>query len=108
MDDTIKQLDGAIQRTRNKELGIDENEEKEPPITTLVDIPDDQLTEAEKKEKRKQKLMKANYDARQRAKKAKQEAKAREEEQERLEEEKRLRDPETWVAEVKEKRQVLI
>ncbi|KAI9270702.1 actin-related protein, ARP5 class [Phascolomyces articulosus] len=108
LDDTIKQVDTAIQRARNKELGIDENEEKEPPITTLVDIPDDQLTEAEKKEKRKQKLMKANYDARQRAKKAKEEAKAREQEQERLEEEKRLRDPEKWVAEVKEKRQVVV
>lgn len=49
-----------------------------PPVTTLIDIPDDELSEAEKKEKRKQKLMKANYDARERAKKAKEEAKARE------------------------------
>ena len=47
-------------------------------MTTLIDIPDDQLSEAEKKEKRKQKLMKANYDARQRAKMAKEEAKLRE------------------------------
>lgn len=28
LDDTIKQVDAAIQRARNKELGIDENEEK--------------------------------------------------------------------------------
>ncbi|KAI8143640.1 hypothetical protein BJV82DRAFT_668679 [Fennellomyces sp. T-0311] len=108
LDDTIKQLDTAIQRARNKELGIDENEEKEPPVTTLIDIPDDQLSEAEKKEKRKQKLMKANYDARQRAKKAKEEAKLREQEQERLEEEKRQRDPEKWIEEVKEKRQAVV
>ncbi|KAI9317058.1 hypothetical protein BX666DRAFT_1857734 [Dichotomocladium elegans] len=108
LDDTIKTIEDAIQRARNKELGIDENEEKEPPVTTLIDIPDDQLSEAERKEKRKQKLMKANYDARQRAKKAKEEAKAQEEEQARLEEEKRLRDPEKWVEEIKEKRQAVV
>lgn len=28
LDDTIKQTDAAIQRARNKELGIEENEEK--------------------------------------------------------------------------------
>lgn len=108
LDDTIKQLDVAIQRARNKELGIEENEEKEPPITTLVDIPDDELSEADKKEKRKQKLMKANYDARQRAKKAKLEARAREEADARLEEQKRLDDPEQWIDEIKQKRQGVI
>ncbi|KAF7732280.1 Nuclear actin-protein involved in chromatin remodeling [Apophysomyces ossiformis] len=105
LDDTLKQLDTQIQRARNKELGIDESEEKEPPLTNLVDIPDEELSESERKEKRKQKLMKANYDARLRAKKAKEEAKAREEDQARLEQEKRLRDPEKWVEEIKEKRQ---
>ncbi|KAG0784336.1 hypothetical protein G6F57_012168 [Rhizopus arrhizus] len=108
LDDTIKQLDGFIQRARNKELGIEETEEKEPPQTDLVDIPDDQLDEAGKKEKRKQKLMKANYDARQRAKKAKQEAKLREQEEARLEEERRKEDPEGWVLSIKEKRQEVI
>ncbi|CDS05618.1 hypothetical protein LRAMOSA08146 [Lichtheimia ramosa] len=108
LDDTIKQTDAAIQRARNKELGIEENEEKGPPVTTLIDIPDDELSEAEKKEKRKQKLMKANYDARERAKKAKEEAKAREEEEARLEEERRMRDPEKWIAEVKQKRQDVV
>ncbi|KAI8988523.1 hypothetical protein BDF20DRAFT_337377 [Mycotypha africana] len=106
LDDTIQQLEKQIQRARNKELGIEEvEEEKEPPITTLIDIPDDQLDENGKKEKRKQKLMKANYDARQRAKKAKEEARLLEEERQRLEEEKRLNDPEKWVNEIKEKRQ---
>ncbi|KAG0169111.1 Nuclear actin-protein involved in chromatin remodeling [Apophysomyces sp. BC1034] len=108
LDDTLKQLDVQIQRARNKELGIDENEEKEPPLTHLVDIPDEELTEAEKKEKRKQKLMKANYDARLRAKKAKEEAKAREEDQARLEHEKRQHNPEKWVDEVKQKRQAVV
>ncbi|KAI8337817.1 hypothetical protein EDC96DRAFT_450184 [Choanephora cucurbitarum] len=109
LDDTIKQLDKAIQRARNKELGIEEEaEEKEAPVTTLVDIPDDQLDEADKKEKRKQKLMKANYDARQRAKKAKEEARLQEEALARQEEQKRLEDPEKWILGIKEKRQAVV
>lgn len=108
LDDTIKQLDKAIQRARNKELGIEEVEEKEAPITTLVDIPDDQLDEASKKEKRKQKLMKANYDARQRAKKAKEEARRVDEERQHREEQKRRDDPQQWVLEIKQKRQQVV
>ncbi|OAD08703.1 hypothetical protein MUCCIDRAFT_188150 [Mucor lusitanicus CBS 277.49] len=108
LDDTIKQLDKAIQRARNKELGIEEVEEKEAPITTLVDIPDEHLDEMEKKEKRKQKLMKANYDARQRAKKAKEEARLRDEEAARIEEQKRRENPAEWVAEIKQKRQDVV
>ncbi|KAI8075401.1 uncharacterized protein B0P05DRAFT_580053 [Gilbertella persicaria] len=108
LDDTIGQLDKAIQRARNKELGIEEVEEKEPPMTTLIDVPDDQLDEADKKEKRKQKLMKANYDARQRAKKAKEEARQREEELARQEEQKRLEDPDSWIAKIKDKRQAVV
>ncbi|CAO3614941.1 unnamed protein product [Mucor hiemalis] len=108
LDDTIKQLDVAIQRARNKELGIEEVEEKEAPNTSLVDIPDDQLDEADKKEKRKQKLMKANYDARQRAKKAKEEARLRDEERARQEEQKRKDDPMQWIAEIKQKRQNVV
>lgn len=108
LDDTIKQLDIAIQRARNKELGIEESEEKEPPLTTLVDIPDDQLDDIDKKEKRKQKLLKASYDARQRAKRAKEEAKKRDIELARIEEQKRLDDPVHWVAEIKQKRQLVI
>ncbi|KAI9267470.1 hypothetical protein BY458DRAFT_437209 [Sporodiniella umbellata] len=108
LDDTIKQLDSAIKRARNKELGIEEAEEKVPPATDLVDIPDDQLDESGKKEKRKQKLMKANYDARQRAKQAKQEASIREEQEAKLEEQRRKEDPEGWILSVKEKRQEVI
>ncbi|ORX45297.1 actin-like ATPase domain-containing protein [Hesseltinella vesiculosa] len=104
LDDTIKQVEAAIQKARNKELGIDDSEEKEPPATNLIDIPDDQLDENDKKEKRKQRLLKASYDARQRAKQAKEEAKAQEAEEARLEEAARLRDPAKWAAGVKDKR----
>ncbi|KAG2230003.1 hypothetical protein BDF21DRAFT_422391 [Thamnidium elegans] len=108
LDDTIKQLDVAIQRARNKELGIEEVEEKEAPVSNLIHIPDDQLDEVEKKEKRKQKLLKASYDARQRAKKAKEEARLRDIEMARIEEQKRRDDPVSWVAGIKQKRQHVI
>ncbi|KAI9309010.1 hypothetical protein BJ944DRAFT_254252 [Cunninghamella echinulata] len=108
LDNTIKQIDAAIQRARNKELGIDDTEEKEPPPSNLIDIPDEELSEADKREKRKQKLMKANYDARIRAKQAKEEAKAKEEEEARLEEERRKKYPEQWIQETQEKRQEVI
>lgn len=108
LDDTIKQLEKAIQRARNKELGIEEVEEKEAPDTSLVDIPDDELDEAGKKEKRKQKLMKANYDARQRARVAKEEARKQEEEAKRLDEQRRQENPDEWIAEIKKKRQDVV
>ncbi|KAI8096796.1 uncharacterized protein BX664DRAFT_364030 [Halteromyces radiatus] len=108
LDETIKQLDAAIQRARNKELGIDETEEKEPPPSNLLDIPDEELSEADKKEKRKQRLLKASYDARIRAKAAKEEAKAREAENARLEEERRLQNPTQWIEETQKKRQDVI
>ncbi|KAI7871446.1 hypothetical protein BDF14DRAFT_1760896 [Spinellus fusiger] len=108
LDETIKQVDSQIQRARNKELGIDENEEKDPPSTSLIDIPDEELSEADKKEKRKQRLLKASYDARLRAKKAKEEAKSLEEEQARQEEEERIRNPDKWLMSVKEKRDRIV
>ena len=51
---------------------------QEIPTFPLIAIPDHQLTETELKEKRKQKLNKAGYDARMRAKAERDAAKARE------------------------------
>ena len=50
---------------------------QEIPTFPLIAIPDHQLTETELKEKRKQKLNKAGYDARMRAKAERDAAKAR-------------------------------
>lgn len=75
-----------------------EEEESVEPSTTwpLVDIPDDQLTADQIKEKRKQKLNKGNYEARERNRELK-----RQEEEEKIrrqkeEEEWRKRDLEGW------------
>lgn len=52
--------------------------------------------------------MKANYDARQRAKKAKEEARLRDEAIARVEEQKRIDDPTQWIGEIKQKRQEVV
>jgi actin-related protein 5 len=79
---------------------------QEPPTFPLLDIPDDQLSEADKKEKKKQRLLKAGYDARQRAKKAKEEDKARQAEIARLDEERRMNYPDEWLSDLKQSRKV--
>ncbi|KAG0317555.1 Nuclear actin-protein involved in chromatin remodeling [Dissophora globulifera] len=99
LDNAIKTTDAAIKRARNKELGIEE-EEKEPPTFPLVNVPDEELSEADRKEKKKQRLLKASYDARMRAKAAKAEEAAHQEELARLDAEKREKEPEKWLAEI--------
>ncbi|OZJ06870.1 hypothetical protein BZG36_00026 [Bifiguratus adelaidae] len=108
LDEVLKQTEEFIKKARRKELGSDEMEEKGEPSFPLVDIPDDQLSEADRKEKRKQKLLKAGHEARLRAKKAKEEEKARQLEANRLEEEYRLAHPEQWADEMHAKRKLVI
>lgn len=76
------------------------------PSFPLVDVPDSELSEEQKKEKKKQRLLKASWDARERARIAKEEEKAREADAARQEEERRLRDPEGWLEEMRTKREV--
>ncbi|KAG0040371.1 Nuclear actin-protein involved in chromatin remodeling [Podila clonocystis] len=107
LDTAIKMTDGAIRRARNKELGIEE-EEKEPPTFPLVDIPDEELSEMDKKEKKKQRLLKASHDARMRAKAAKAEEMAHQAELARLDQERREKEPQKWLEEIHAKRQELV
>ncbi|KAF9430369.1 Nuclear actin-protein involved in chromatin remodeling [Podila epigama] len=107
LDTAIKNTDGAIRRARNKELGIEE-EEKEPPTFPLVDIPDEELSEMDKKEKKKQRLLKASYDARMRAKAAKAEEMAHQAEIARLDQERREKEPAQWLEEMHAKRRELV
>ncbi|TIB39379.1 hypothetical protein E3P86_01149 [Wallemia ichthyophaga] len=71
LEDLYKRTVKTLQQGRDRELGIEEPTEKETPKFTLVDIPDAQLNEEELKEKKKQRLLKAGYDARMRAKEEK-------------------------------------
>lgn len=63
LDQRIKKIDEYLKRTRKKDVG-DLEEPVEEPSFPLIDRPDAELTEEEIKEKRKQKLYKAGYDAR--------------------------------------------
>lgn len=107
LDRMIRELEKSIKRSRNRDLGIEEIEEQPEEMTfPMLDIPDEELDEAGLKEKRHQRLMKSNVEARARAKAEKEREKARREEEERLDREKRENQFEDWVAERRSNRQV--
>lgn len=94
---TINKLNTYITKANNKKLGIEESETKEKPVFPLLDIPDDQLTPEERNQKKRQKMLKASYEAREKIRREKEEERQRIEEEKRKEEEKRLKDPEGWL-----------
>lgn len=107
LEKLIRELEKSIKRSRNKDLGIEETEEQPEEMSfPMLDIPDDQLDEAGLKEKRHQRLMKSNVDARQRAKEEKEREKARVAEEERLDREERENHFDSWIAKRRENRQV--
>ncbi|KAG0159661.1 hypothetical protein PDIDSM_7184 [Penicillium digitatum] len=109
LEKLIRELEKSIKRSRNKDLGIEETEEQPEEMTfPMLDIPDDQLDEAGLKEKRHQRLMKSNFDARLRAKEEKEREKARIEEEERLDRETRENDFENWIAKRRNNRQGIL
>ncbi|KAJ4300394.1 Nuclear actin-protein involved in chromatin remodeling [Collariella sp. IMI 366227] len=87
-----------------KNLGGDQEEEQEAPDFSLLDIPDDQLDETSLKQKRQQRLLKSNHDARARAKAEKEAEKARVAEEARRDEERRVNDLEGWLEEKRQAR----
>ncbi|KAK4704497.1 actin-related protein 5, partial [Phenoliferia sp. Uapishka_3] len=126
LDAYLKKLEKTLQRARNKELGIDENEGKvrpppfsslppssltllrffhsqEAPTFPLVNVPDHTLNEEDLKEKRRQRLMKAGYDARIRAKTERDAEKLRVAEEKRRDEEERMTDPDV-MAKIKDRK----
>lgn len=102
----IRDIERSVKRSRNKNLGIEEEETMEEVSFPLLDVPDEELDEAGIKAKRHQRLMKSSVEARQRAKAEKEQEKARREEEERLDQEKRENDFENWVAGRRASRQV--
>ncbi len=104
----VKELEAAIKKARNKDVGDIEEEQVEEPTFPLLEVPDDQLDEEGIKQKRQQRLMKSNYDARQRAKVEKEKEKARLAEEQRLDDERRESDPQGWIDERRVARQAII
>lgn len=109
LDKRIKEMERSIRKARAKDVGdILEEEEAEPPSYPLLGIPDTQLDEESLKQKRQQRLLKANHDARARAKAEKDLQKARKAEEERLDAERRETDLETWLLERRIARQAIL
>ena len=109
LERTIKELDKSIRKARTKDVGGPEvEEEAEEPDFSLLEIADDQLDEAGLKQKRHQRLMKSNHEARARAKAEKEKEKARVAEEQRADEEKRETDLESWLQERRSARAELI
>ncbi|KAG4027104.1 hypothetical protein MFRU_033g00740 [Monilinia fructicola] len=105
LEKTIKELDKSIRKARTKDVGGPEIEEEvEEPDYSMLDIPDDQLDEAGLKQKRHQRLMKSNNEARARAKAEKEAEKARIAEEQRIDDEKRENDLEGWLQERRDAR----
>jgi actin-related protein 5 len=102
----IQGLEKAIKKARNKDVGDSGEEEQEVPTFPLIDVPDEQLDEDGIKQKRQQRLQKAGYDARQRAKAEKEAERLRIIEEKRLDDERREKDPEGWIEERRANRTV--
>jgi actin-related protein 5 len=99
LEKMIKDLEKAVKKARTKDVGGDPEEEQEQPNFDLLDVPDDQLDEAQIKQKRQQRLMKSNHEARARAKAEKEAEKARIAEEERLDTERRENHLDSWLDE---------
>lgn len=108
LDSTIKKLENDIKKARKKEGGEVEEEPQEEPTFPLVDVPDADLDEDELKEKRRQKLLKAGYEARLRARQEKEAARKEKEEEERREQEEREADPVGWASKLREDHELLV
>ncbi|KAJ2472958.1 Nuclear actin-protein involved in chromatin remodeling, partial [Coemansia sp. RSA 2320] len=107
LDEAISRAQNIVTRARNKELGI-EPEEKEAPTFPLLAVPDEELTDAQKQEKRKQAFLKAGHDARERARVEKEKERAKKEEIARQDEQRRLHNFDEWLAELDAKRSEVI
>ncbi|KAK7207108.1 hypothetical protein BZA70DRAFT_4425 [Myxozyma melibiosi] len=101
----IKNMDKSIKRSRKQDVGNgDEESDTEEMTFPLLEIPDDQLDPDQIKQKRHQRLLKSNYDARMRAKAEKKREREKKEEEERKDEEWRERDLEGWIKDRREQR----
>ncbi|KAM0790724.1 hypothetical protein ACM66B_004579 [Microbotryomycetes sp. NB124-2] len=103
LDHYLTETERKLTRAKNKMAGIEEQENKEPPSFPLVDVPDHQLNEEDLREKRRQRLMKAGYDARMRMKAERDYVRTVKEEQRKKDEELRTRDPKAWLQQLRQK-----
>ncbi|KAK8845440.1 hypothetical protein IAR55_006153 [Kwoniella newhampshirensis] len=107
LDAWIKRTEIEIRKKQRKDLGMDEEPEEEPSFP-LVDRPDSELTEDEVKEKRRQRLMKAGWEARVKLREEKRKEKARLEEEKRREQEERETNLMGWTLKLKDEQEAVM
>lgn len=100
----VKKTEAEMKRKQRKDAG--EEDVEEDPVFPLVDRPDDELTEDEIREKRRQRLMKAGWEARVKVREEKERERERVREEERREEEERVTDPEGWARKLRLQQEV--
>lgn len=117
---TIADLEKSVKRARKQDVGPEDSGDAAgsngsgdavaagPPSFDLLEIPDADLTEEQKRIKRQQRLQKSSYDARQRAKAEKEADRARLAAAEAEDALKRDRDLDSWVAEQRAARDVIL
>ncbi|KAF1983698.1 actin-like ATPase domain-containing protein [Aulographum hederae CBS 113979] len=108
LEKKINEMEKSIRKARKKDLGEPEEEETVAPTFPLLDIPDAELDDEGIKQKRQQRLMKSNHEARARAKAEKEREKARLAEEQRLDDEHRENDLESWLEERRVARAAMI
>ncbi|KAH8831141.1 chromatin remodeling complex subunit [Flagelloscypha sp. PMI_526] len=96
LHDTIKKLDADLKKAAKKDSSAVDNEEMEEPSYPLLDVPDEELDDMQLKEKRKQKLMKAGWEARVKARKEKEREREEQMAKDKEEEDERLHDLSGW------------
>jgi actin-related protein len=105
LENWVKRTEQEIRRKQRKDAG-EEPEPEEEPTFPLVDRPDSELNDEEIKEKRRQRLMKAGWEARIKAREEKRKESERQEEIRRKEEEFRETDLTGWSAQLREEQDV--
>ncbi|KAJ3340621.1 Nuclear actin-protein involved in chromatin remodeling [Gonapodya sp. JEL0774] len=109
LERTIAELDADLRRAKNRALGIEEpHEEPKRPPTDLLNVDDSELTEDQKREKRRQRGMLAAWEMRMKVAREKEDHQKRMDELAKQDEQKRLQDPAKWLADLKERRQAVI
>lgn len=108
LDRKIKEMEKSIRKQRNKDVGDLEEEPEEPPTYPLLDVADENLDEDGIKAKRAQRLLKANHDARARAKAEKEAEKARQAHLQQQDDLRREADPDSWIEERRAARQATL
>ncbi|KAF8816730.1 chromatin remodeling complex subunit [Phlegmacium glaucopus] len=108
LDEKIKKLENDLKRSRKKEGGDGDEAMQEDPSFPLVDVPDADLDEEGLKEKKKQKLLKAGFEARARARREKEREKEEKEREERREEEEREMDLAGWSRKLRQEQEALM